>query len=110
MTLLKLDYDGKLPKNLLPWITQCCRLWRWPLVAVRFDRTRRGWHVVVGVRARVELAQGIAAQAIWGSDTKREMLNLMRVNSYYRGEVPESAARLVNVLFHSHRRGVRIHV
>lgn len=45
MTLLYLDIDkARLPANSLPWITQCCKLWRWPLEAVRYDRTKRGWH------------------------------------------------------------------
>ena len=45
---------------------------------IRWDRTQHGWHVTIQVRQKLTLAETIAAQAILGSDTKREMLNLAR--------------------------------
>jgi len=81
MTLLYLDFDGKLPNGLVDRIVWMCKLWQWPIVAVRFDRTRRGWHVVVGIRKRVVPALIVAAQAVLGSDYKREAYNIMRVQS-----------------------------
>lgn len=79
MTLLYLDVDGRLPPNLCDRITMACRLWQWPLVAVRLDRTQRGWHVVIGIERQLAPALVVAAQAVLGSDTNREMFNLMRV-------------------------------
>ena len=108
MSLILCDFDGPLPPNLLAWVTQCCHLWRWPLVGVRFDKTRRGWHVVVGVRGFIPLGAVIAAQTIFGSDRKREMLNLMRSEAIRSGRVPQSHERYANVLFASHSRGVKL--
>jgi hypothetical protein len=45
---------------------------------VRWDRTQNGWHVVIKVSQKLTLSETIAAQAILGSDRKREMLNLAR--------------------------------
>ena len=79
MTLLYLDFDGKVPRGLLDRIVWSCKLWQWPIVAVRFDKTRHGWHVVVGIRKRVAPSLIVAAQAVLGSDYKREAFNIMRV-------------------------------
>lgn len=108
MTLLYLDFDGPLPPKLLPWITQCCKLWRWPLEAVRYDRTKRGWHVIIGVRRRVPFAHVVAAQAIFGSDPKRESFNLMRSQAVRAGRVSSFWARRANVLYGQHSRAVKI--
>jgi len=45
---------------------------------IRWDKTEHGWHVTIQVREKLTLAETIAAQAILGSDRKREMLNLAR--------------------------------
>ena len=45
---------------------------------IRWDKTEHGWHVTIKVREKLTLAETIAAQAILGSDRKREMLNLAR--------------------------------
>lgn len=108
-TLLYLDIDGSVPKNLIERVTMCCRLWRWPIEAVRFDRTRRGWHVVVGINKRVAATSMVAAQAILGSDPMREAFNLARVR-----RVPviwSHGKRLItpwNVLYSHHSRGVKL--
>ena len=81
MTLLYLDFDGRIPDGLIDRIVWTAKLWQWSIEAVRFDRTRRGWHVVVGIHEEVEPAMIVAAQAILGSDYKREAFNLMRVQS-----------------------------
>jgi hypothetical protein len=47
----------------------------------RWDRTRRGWHLVLKVRERLSDGEIIAAQAILGSDRNRERLNLARAIS-----------------------------
>jgi hypothetical protein len=46
---------------------------------IRTDRTRRGWHVIIGLTSRLQPAETVALQAILGSDDRREALNLMRV-------------------------------
>lgn len=103
MTLLYLDFDGPLPKGLLNWITTCAKLWGWPLEAVRYDKTRRGWHVVVGIKKRLHPAFIVAAQAILGSDPKREAFTLMRVQEL--GWMTPFWRRRWNVLYAKHRKG-----
>lgn len=84
MTLLYLDFDGAIPNDIVSRITWCARLWQWRVEAIRIDRTRNGFHVVVGVRQKIEPALIVAAQAVLGSDYKREAYNLMRVQSLPR--------------------------
>lgn len=48
---------------------------------VRFDRTRRGWHIIIELPKPLEKAATVALQAILGSDPRRETLNLMRALS-----------------------------
>ena len=81
MTLLYVDIDGPLPPRVLDRVVWCLRLWGWTPEAVRFDRTRRGWHVVVGVQEVLEPSVIVAAQSVLGSDYKREAFNLMRVQT-----------------------------
>lgn len=106
MTLLYLDFDHVPPANLIARITACCRLWHWPIEAIRYDRTRRGFHVVVGVRKRIEPALIVAAQAILGSDLNREMFNVMRVQQLEK--VSPFWRKRFNVLYASHTRGVSL--
>ena len=82
----------------------CLRLWAWPVECVRYDRTRHGWHVLVGVEAELSPLMIVAAQAILGSDLKREAFNLMRVQRPRRGFFRERW----NVLYKSHSHGVKI--
>jgi len=72
------DYDTARPPSL-------ARIWRllgrlrirphW----IAYDRTARGWHVRVRLAARLTSGEIVAAQALLGSDPKRERYNLMRV-------------------------------
>jgi hypothetical protein len=106
MTLLYLDIDGKLPSHLVESITQTLRFWRWPIVAVRVDRTKRGWHVVVGVEKRLNAVSIVAAQAILGSDPKREMFNLTRARRL-RFVAPQWRKQW-NVLYSRHTRNLKL--
>lgn len=106
MTLLKLDFDGAIPKGIVDRITHMCRHWGWPIEAVRFDRTRRGWHVTIGIRRRISAVSIVAAQAILGSDPYREMYNLQRVRRLRAVSV--EWRKSWNVLYSSHTRNVRI--
>lgn len=103
-TLLYLDFDGHLPSDLMERITAKCALWRWPLEAVRIDRTRRGWHVIIGIRKRIAALSMVAAQAILGSDPNREAFNLVRVRRLPM--LPARAKCQWNVLYSSHKRRV----
>ncbi len=106
MTLLYCDFDGPIPAGLIPKITECCRIWGWPLEAIRYDRTRRGWHVVIGVRKRITPSLMVAAQAIFGSDWRREMFNAMRVQQL--DTLPEHWRTRWNVLYVQHHHAVKI--
>lgn len=81
MTALKLDFDGPLPKDLLDRVRSLFRWLGGTPVALGMARSHsRGWHVQVVTRARwaVDPVTLVAAQAILGSDAKRELFNLMR--------------------------------
>lgn len=101
-TLLYLDFDGVLPSDIVARVTWCCRLWQWPIEAVRIDKTRHGWHVVVGLRVKVRAPLIVAAQAILGSDYKRESYNLMRVQNL--AHVPPFWRERWNVLYSHHAK------
>ena len=49
-----------------------------------YSRTHKGWHVTIHLRNGLRREEIVAAQAILGSDKKREMLNLMRVMAMNR--------------------------
>lgn len=72
------DYDAPNPPQL-------ARLWRvlgragLPPSWIRYDRTARGWHVVIRLRRRLRCGELVALQALLGSDPKRERYNLFRV-------------------------------
>ena len=106
MTLLYLDVDRRTPPRLIPFVTECCRRWGWPLRSIRYDRTKHGWHVVVGVRRRVPPALMLAAQAMWGSDPRREMFNLGRVQVL--DDMPKFWRDRWNVLYSSHTHNVTV--
>lgn len=106
MTTLCLDFDGYIPPQFFVRLAFCARLWRWGVEDVRIDRTAHGYHALVRVRRRLSPAVMVAAQAILGSDVKREAFNLMRV----QGLAKQSAfwrARW-NVLYAAHYRGVTV--
>ena len=105
MTLLYLDFDGRIPANLIDRIVWATKLWQWSVEAVRFDRTKNGWHVVVGIHEDVEPAMIVAAQAILGSDYKREAFNLMRVQSL--DSVSPFWRERWNVLYSDHAKPLR---
>lgn len=48
---------------------------------IRYDRTRRGWHVLIRWDRKFSPAEIVALQAMFGSDPAREMFNLARVLS-----------------------------
>ena len=106
MTLLYLDLDGEVPAGFLFRLCHCLRLWAWPVEAIRYDRTAHGWHVVVGVNRRLSPPMIVAAQAILGSDRKREAFNLMRVQQLR--QMPAFWRSRFNVLYAKHSRGAKV--
>jgi hypothetical protein len=65
---------------------------------IRYDRTRRGWHVIIKWKRKFEPLATVALQAVLGSDGRREALNLKRVLSVPEG--PGDAKRKWNLLYH----------
>lgn len=57
------------------------RILRLSIVWICYRRTRRGWHLIVRLHDRTQLAERIAIQILCGSDRFRETLNLMRLRS-----------------------------
>lgn len=84
MNELKLDFDGPVPSDLVERVRA---LFRWlggrPAVIGVWPSHAQGWHVLIETRARwaTDPVTVVAAQAVLGSDPKREMFNLMRAVS-----------------------------
>ena len=103
MTLLKLDFDGELPDEIMYRINWTLDIVGLKASCVRIDRTRRGYHVLVALVGRVNDYTVVCLQAVLGSDPKRETFNLMRVRNL-RNVTPFWRARW-NVLYARHNRG-----
>lgn len=54
---------------------------------IEYRRSRRGWHVVICMRDRYSPAELVAMQALFGSDGRREALNLMRAIAIRRAGI-----------------------
>lgn len=102
-TLLYLDFDHAVPATFWGRLMHTAHLWRWPVAGVRYDRTRRGWHVVIKIGRELEPAVIVAAQTILGSDPHREAFNLMRVQQL--DTVPAFWKKRFNVLYATHAHG-----
>ena len=75
---LLLDFDfRRVPRLRSIWAV--CRIVGLRPAWIRTDRTRHGWHAVIQLCAPLTNAEIVACQAIMGSDSRREALNLMRV-------------------------------
>lgn len=79
MARLKVDFDGALPRELvgrIGHVVSCAgsRVLWWSVY-----RTRRGWHLEIDVTRRWSPMRIVAAQAMLGSDPKREAFNMARV-------------------------------
>jgi hypothetical protein len=80
---LFLDFDRPRPPT-LKMIWTVLRAMNLRPGAIEYRRSRRGWHVVVPVNASLLPAEQVALQAVMGSDSRRELLNAMRVLSIRR--------------------------
>jgi hypothetical protein len=101
-TLIKLDYDGDMPKCFAARLAWVCNTVGVPVEYYRCDRTRNGWHVTVRVARRINALSVVALQAIMGSDPRREAFNLMRVRNL-RSVAPFWRGRW-NVFYTRHNR------
>ena len=79
---LFLDFDMRRCPRVRP-LWAVCRIIGAHPKTIRFDRTRRGWHVVIELSEWFSPLEVVAMQAVLGSDARREALNLMRVLSEY---------------------------
>lgn len=87
-------------------LTFVARVHRLAVRFIRYVRTRRGWHVVIGVAGRVSMVRVILLQALLGSDWKRESFNSRRALAWRH--VPAFWRVRANVLYTRHARGVRL--
>lgn len=106
MTLLKCDFDraacpGAAFAARLAFVARCHRV---GVAFVRYERTRRGWHVVVGLTTRVSFARVVLLQSLLGSDWKRETFNSRRASAWRH--VPPFWRQRANVLYRRHYRRI----
>lgn len=107
VTELKCDFDGPLPVDFDKRVGMVVRLSNLGTpVAIRIDRTRRGYHVVIMVRRRVAFWRVVLLQALIGSDWKRELFNSRRATAWRH--VPAFWRTRANVLYSRHRKGVQL--
>lgn len=102
MSKLLCDYDGPVPDDLVFRIRHLAKTLHWRIGAVRIDKTRRGHHVVIDVRKRLDFAIVVAAQAVLGSDPHRELHNLKR--ALVQDVLPAFWRARSNTLFSQHDR------
>lgn len=78
----------------------CSRIGLHP-TSVRYDRTARGFHVVVQLpwSERLPRAETVALQCCFGSDDRRESLNLARARSIRQFGAPRAMLDRWNLLF-----------
>ena len=100
--LAYLDFDFKRPAQESPRINPLFVVSR--LVGVIpesfcYERTRRGWHIIIHLRENLAPAELVALQACLGSDRRREALNLMRVLGMKRYGVTDFWKRRWNILY-----------
>ena len=92
------DYDYWIPRRYVRMVRAVANICGLKVRWMRFDKTRRGWHVVIHWNIALAPAEAVALQFALGSDRRREALNLMRVLSLTR--IPSKLkARNWNILF-----------
>jgi len=108
VTLLKCDYDGRLPVDFTQRLEMLARYQRLRVEYLTVERSGsgRGFHVVVCVRNRMAFVRVVLCQALLGSDWKRELFNSRRALAWRH--VPEFWRVRGNVLYKRHRKGVHL--
>ena len=102
MTEIRCDFDGAFPADFEWRLSTLCRHQEWTVRHTMIRRTRHGWHVIVTLDNAVEPCIVVAAQAILGSDWKRENFNLFRVQQLAGMPAVWREARRWNALYTSH--------
>jgi hypothetical protein len=97
------DYDFRRVPRVRPMFAVLRTIGLRP-VLLRTDRTRRGWHVLIKLSRALQPAETVAVQALLGSDSRRESLNLMRAMSVVRRDPGPFWRRRWNLLFSSKLR------
>lgn len=108
LTELRVDYDGRLPAD---WFLRAQVLTRhhaWPVVFTMLRRTRHGWHLLIAVDAELDPVTVVAAQAILGSDWKREVFVLYRAARLGSYAPHWRLAKRWNALYSSKHSGILI--
>ena len=105
MTILKCDYDGRMPGAFLSRVLFVCRVHRCPVRLVEIRKTARGYHAVITVGGRASFLRVVLMQAVLGSDWKRELFNSRRATAWRN--VPVFWRQRANVLYGRHYRSVR---
>lgn len=76
--LVLMDFDNQEPVT-IPEIREVMVRLGLKILAIEYQKTRRGWHVVLLLEQKLKPAETVALQAILGSDRQREAFNLARV-------------------------------
>ena len=105
MTILKCDYDGRMPAAFVARVLFVCRVHRCPVQLVEIRKTTRGYHALITVSGRISFARVVLLQAVLGSDWKRELFNSRRATAWRN--VPAFWRPRANVLYGRHYRSVR---
>lgn len=105
-TTLKLDFDGRFPRDYAHRLAFVTRVHRLRVLVERIDRTRHGYHVVLVVAGAVAFWRVVMLQSLLGSDWKRETFNSRRVIAWRN--VPAFWRDRANVLYNRHYRSVRL--
>lgn len=102
VTELRCDLDGPFPEDFLYRVSVLCRHQAWTVTAIMIRKTKHGWHAIITLDAMVEPIIIVAAQAILGSDWKRENFNLFRAQQLPKLPATWREARRWNALYTSH--------
>ena len=100
---IMLDYDRKRTPRLL-FLFSLFRMCKLRTLFVRDDKTKKGWHRTIKLSSPLPRLAIIAIQALLGSDSRREALNLMRVMRTLRGGMSDFQSRRWNILYASKLR------
>ena len=107
--MLRCDYDDAIPRQMAARVQFVARVFALRVRFVRYDRTRRGHHMVVDCRgAALSPTETVLAQALLGSDWKREAYNAGRARVLSRQPSFWRESSRWNVLYHRHWRKVDV--
>jgi hypothetical protein len=94
-----LDYDMARPVPNLIRILSRIRIVGLTAKWVSYSRTKRGWHVALGINYPLIPSESVALQAVLGSDLARETMNLRRAIAIRVHGVTPHWKKRWNILF-----------